>query len=108
MYEYCKVDKECVKGTDQYHSARCDVKFNVTLKPSGSGQTSHNKGPTSYNKGPSSYNKGPTSYNKRPTSYNKGPTIPTYNLRPSTTITTYNKCVTDELTPTVREDKFKK
>ena len=58
VYEYCKVDTECVKGTRRYDSAKCDVMFNVT---------SHEG-----------------------------------------TTTTYNKCVRDVPTPTVREDKSNK
>ena len=54
VYEYCKVDTECVKGKANYHKAQCDVMFNMTLD----GVTK-----------------------------------------------TYNKCITDLLTPTVREDK---
>ena len=30
VYQYCKVDTECVKGADRYHKAQCDVMFNVS------------------------------------------------------------------------------
>ena len=64
------MDTECVKGSDQYHSAKCDVKFNYTLT----------RGVTSL--------KGPSSYIKR------------------RVVKTFSKCVKDEPTPTVSEDKL--
>ena len=42
VYEYCKVDTECVKGTRRYDSAKCDVQFNWR-SPSGDGYTTYNE-----------------------------------------------------------------
>ena len=64
------MDTECVKGSDQYHSAKCDVKFNYTLP----------RGVTGL--------KGPSAYIKR------------------RVVKTFSKCVKDEPTPTVSEDKL--
>ena len=43
VFQYCKVDPTCVQGTEQYHKAKCDVRF---LDLSGKSHLGCSKTPT--------------------------------------------------------------
>ena len=43
VFQYCKVDPTCVQGTEQYHKAKCDVRF---LDLAGKSQLGCSKSPT--------------------------------------------------------------